>query len=718
MSHKQSSHDSASNDADARIRDSPTTTSQPPQLESNSAHAEDGNHEETDMCSPEESARRLAVEAHEHELNEQIRVELETQEREAIWRLRMQAENLNNPQTSHTQPQTPPLIIGAPLGKNLSVVEAARRLVSQWEAIHESTLSSNPEAAGPILEELNQTRAQLDALTAQQHGEDTHNLLLDDPYQDPATTPLNSLQAHKEEAIASRINFLTDSLPDSSFPPEHANITAAISLYRAARIPYSANWALIYAGHLVDFAPNYVSFTADRAARLDRYSRLHGEGWLWIEPPLARDAGAAPSPFFSARKSTFLPETDSAYDMGHYSVTMSFRRMKSLAYCGAEPLLRSMSMSKKRKCEDRDDEEEAAMLSLKEWPTSIAEDVSDEEYDDADAASDSDLPGFPPRCPRKSKPSAPSSSSRSGIKPPSSLRKNRPSRHPHMARDSSAPTLHFRTLLDSGSTLPMLYNRDARALGIHRASYAAVSRIAVETASDKMAIWLYEMEVAVVDTATCEPLVSASSPVWPAEEPMLGGITLVMVRNSPKAGSDSFSSPGGGTDAIAKTTAEGKTTFLEKATSLIDIAEGRDYGRLSGLLPFKVCYMQSTPGLRTIWMGEDRRDVLGAHRMPGQMRWAPGTGTVCDPGHPRDTWKTACGDDDGRPALLRMAHEEAVSGYGEQRASLVDVEEKRWKGRSEVTVTDKNGVRLKHVIEPRLLDSQREKRLKKIRLFE
>ncbi|KAK1672287.1 hypothetical protein BDP55DRAFT_588366, partial [Colletotrichum godetiae] len=560
----------------------------------------------------------------------------------------MQAENLNNPQTSHTQPQTLPLVIGAPLGKNLSVVEAARRLVSQWEAIHESTLSSNPEAAGPILEELNQTRAQLDALTAQQHGEDTHNLLLDDPYQDPALTPLNSLQAHKEEAIASRINFLTDSLPDSSFPPEHANITAAISLYRASRIPYSANWALIYAGHLVDFAPNYVSFTADR------------------------DAGAAPSPFFSARKSTFLPETDSAYDMGHYSVTMSFRRMKSLAYCGAEPLLRSMSMSKKRKCENRDDEEEAAMLSLKDWPTSIAEDVSDEEYDDADTASDSDLPGFPPRCPRN-------------------LRKNRPSRHPHMARDSSAPTLHFRTLLDSGSTLPMLYNRDARALGIHRASYAAVSRIAVETASDKMAIWLYEMEVAVVDTATCEPLVSASSPVWPAEELMLGGITLVMVRNSPKAGSDSFSSPGGGTDAIAKTTAEGKTTFLEKATSLIDIAEGRDYGRLSGLLPFKVCYMQSTPGLRTIWMGEDRRDVLGAHRMPGQMRWAPGTGTVCDPGHPRETWKTACGDDDGRPALLHMAHEEAVSGYGEQRASLVDVEEKRWKGRSEVTVTDKNG---------------------------
>ncbi|KAK7459782.1 hypothetical protein Landi51_00031 [Colletotrichum acutatum] len=676
------------------------------------------HHKETDVCGPEEAARRLEVEAHERELDEQIRTELETQEREAIWRRRLQAESINNnPQTSQAPSQTPPLVIGAPLGKNLTVVEAARRLVKQWEAIYESTLSSCPDAAGPILEELTQARARLDTLVAHQqqhHGEDTQIPLLDE---DPTTTPLNSLQAHKDQAIASRVKFLTDSLPDSSFPPERANITAAISLYSASRIPYSANWALIYAGHLVDFAPNYASFTADRAARLARYNRLHGEGWLWIEPPLARNAGGGPSPFFSARKSTFLPETDSTYDMGHYSVTMSFRRMKSFAYCGAEPLLRSMAVSKKRKHEEcNDNDEEAAMVNLKDWPV-VAE---NEDYDDLDAASDSDLPCFPPRYARKPKSPAPSSSSRAGIKPPSALRRNRPSRHPHMARDPAAPTLHFRTLLDSGATLPMLYNRDARALGIERGFYAAVSRISVETASDTVATWLYEMEVAVVDTVTCEPLVSASSPVWPAEEPMLGGITLVMVHGSPKAGSGSFASPGGGMDAVAKTTAEGGTTFLEKATSLVDIAEGRDYGRLSGLLPFKVCYVQSTPGLRTIWMGEDRRDVLGAHRMPGQMRWAPGTGKVCDPGHPREVWKTICRDDDRRPAVLRMEHEEAVviSGYGEKGTSLVDVEEKGWKGRSEVTVTDKNGVRVRHVIEPRTLDSQQEKQRKKVRLFE
>ncbi|KAF4783984.1 hypothetical protein HER10_EVM0002610 [Colletotrichum scovillei] len=720
MSRQQSPDDSGSDGVDTHIRDSPAAVSQfPSQPESNSAHAEDGNHQETDVCGPEEAARRLEVEAHERELDEQIRIEIDAQEREAIWRRQVQAESpSNNPQTSQASSQTPPLVIGAPLGKNLTVVEAARRLVAQWEAIHESTLSSTPDAAGPILEELTRARAQLDALTAQQqqhHGEeDTHVPLL---YEDSVTTPLNSLQAHKDQAIASRIKFLTDSLQDSSFPPEHANITAAISLYRASRIPYSANWTLIYAGHLVDFAPTYASFTADRAARLARYSRLHGEGWLWIEPPLARDAGCGPSPFFSARKSTFLPETDSTYDMGHYSVTMSFRRMKSLAYCGAEPLLRSMAVSKKRKHEEcNDNDEEAAMANLKDWPV-VAE---NEEYDDLDAASDSDLPCFPPRYTRRPKSRTPSSSSRAGIKPPSALRQNRPSRHPHMARDPSAPTLHFRTLLDSGATLPMLYNRDARALGIERGSYAAISRISIETASDTVATWLYEMEVAVVDTVTCEPLVSASSPVWRAEEPMLGGITLVMVNGSSKTGSGSFASPRGGMDAVAKTTAEGGTTFLEKATSLVDMAEGRDYGRLSGLLPFKVCYVQSTPGLRTIWMGEDRRDVLGAHRMPGQMRWAPGTGKVCDPGHPREVWKTVCRDDGGKPAVLRMEHEKAavISGYGEKGVSLIDVEEKGWKGRSEVTVTDKNGVRARHVIEPRTLNSQREKQRKKVRLFE
>ncbi|KAK1990643.1 hypothetical protein LX36DRAFT_532158, partial [Colletotrichum falcatum] len=105
-------------------------------------------------------------------------------------------------------------------------------------------------------------------------------------------------------------------------------------------------------------------------------------------------------------------------------------------------------------------------------------------------------------------------------------------------------------------------------------------------------------------------------------------------------------------------------------------------------------------------VGEDRRDVLGAQRMPGQMRWAPGTGRVCDPGHPRELWKSVCGSDGGRPALLRMAHEEGAVGGGGGAVRMVDVEEKGWKGRSEVLVVDKNGVRERHVIEPSKLLKQ------------
>ncbi|KAK2063241.1 hypothetical protein LY76DRAFT_496102, partial [Colletotrichum caudatum] len=105
-------------------------------------------------------------------------------------------------------------------------------------------------------------------------------------------------------------------------------------------------------------------------------------------------------------------------------------------------------------------------------------------------------------------------------------------------------------------------------------------------------------------------------------------------------------------------------------------------------------------------VGEDRRDVLGAQRMPGQMRWAPGTGRVCDPGHPRELWGSACGGDGGRPALLRMAHEGGAAAEGGGGVRVVDVEEKGWKGRSEVLVVDGDGVRRKHIIEPRRLLEQ------------
>ncbi|KAK2010386.1 hypothetical protein LZ32DRAFT_511649, partial [Colletotrichum eremochloae] len=410
------------------------------------APAEEDDDGSRSDASSDAAARQLAIEEHEEHLREQVRIELDAQDRESAWRRRLQTES-SNPQLQQTPSLPPPLIIGAPLGRNLTAIEAATRLVSQWEAIHESTLQSTPDAASPILEELTEARAQLAALIAQQQQASSLSAFpLEGETQNPAATPLNSLDAHKAAAIASRIELLTESLEDSHFPPERANITAVVSLYRAGRIPYSVNWALIYAGHLVDFAPTYASFTADRADRLNRYARLHGEGWLWIEPPLSREPGGPT--FFSARRGTFLPENDTSYDMGHYSVTMSFRRMKNLVYRGA-PVAEASGKRKQdhvSRGSDEYDDNEGVIRAGESWPAYF----SDEDPDASAVSSD--------------------------LTPSSALRASRPSRHPCMARDHAAPTLHFRLLLDSGATLPLIYDHDARALGIRRATYAAVSR--------------------------------------------------------------------------------------------------------------------------------------------------------------------------------------------------------------------------------------------------
>jgi hypothetical protein len=44
--------------------------------------------------------------------------------------------------------------------------------------------------------------------------------------------------------------------------------------------------------------------------------------------------------------------------------------------------------------------------------------------------------------------------------------------------------------------------------------------------------------------------------------------------------------------------------------------------RLSGMLPFVACYVASAPTRDGIHLGEDRNDVLGSHKMPGQKKWS------------------------------------------------------------------------------------------------
>ena len=55
--------------------------------------------------------------------------------------------------------------------------------------------------------------------------------------------------------------------------------------------------------------------------------------------------------------------------------------------------------------------------------------------------------------------------------------------------------------------------------------------------------------------------------------------------------------------------------------------------RLSGMIPFLACYVSVVPTRNILCLGEDRNDVLGAHKMPGQTRWDISTPSNIDAGY-------------------------------------------------------------------------------------
>lgn len=69
--------------------------------------------------------------------------------------------NLSRPADDGWQPS---IVIGQSLGENLSRAERARREVRQWEAVYEHTLRTTPEGVGPILEQLEAARRELDGM--------------------------------------------------------------------------------------------------------------------------------------------------------------------------------------------------------------------------------------------------------------------------------------------------------------------------------------------------------------------------------------------------------------------------------------------------------------------------------------------------------------------------------------------------------------------------
>lgn len=129
-------------------------------------------------------------------------------------------------------------------------------------------------------------------------------------------------------------------------------------------------------------------------------------------------------------------------------------------------------------------------------------------------------------------------------------------------------------------------------LGIDRDRYAAQTIERVLTANGFIESRSYEMCVTVLNHDN-EDLVDANDAVWPNNSKYLGGLCPVLICQGHENGD---------------VNAEG---FAGAA-------------RLSGILPFLACYYTSVPTRNKIYFGEDRNDVVGVMRFPGQRRWEMG----------------------------------------------------------------------------------------------
>ncbi|KLO86750.1 uncharacterized protein LW93_11533 [Fusarium fujikuroi] len=177
--------------------------------------------------------------------------------------------------------------------------------------------------------------------------------------------------------------------------------------------------------------------------------------------------------------------------------------------------------------------------------------------------------------------------------------------------DSTAPRVCFLMQLDSGATHPSLHKTDIAYLAIDSKTYPAQTHTTVVTASSTTVAALYEIRVDIC-RHNGESLVG-EEPVFPNDRRQIGGIVPVMVL----------------VDSTEDQSKPLDEWYIEALKNGEDVSEeamaarykGQDECRLSGMLPFQVCYFSGAPGAPTFWFGEDRRDVLGADRMPGHQRW-------------------------------------------------------------------------------------------------
>lgn len=308
---------------------------------------------------------------------------------------------------------------------------------------------------------------------------------------------------------------LKDALAKSSFGPEQDNIKCAIDAYIEKKIPYREEYTLIWAGKVVDTAATYAEFSIDRGARLDKYRKQHGSGWLWYETGLK----VKPSEIARQSRACELARDVLSSGLGHYYVSQCF--MKRSGY----------------------------VMRL-------------EQHGDGEQ-----------------------------LQPPAQITDawlNTPAGE--VFCQQVGPRIAFRSLLDSGASMPSLMSYDLTLLGIDRKHYACQSIVPLMTAMGIKNSCMYELHVTVLDEQLRE-LVDPTDAVWPYHGKYLGGIIPV-------------------------------AESLEAPDEYLNEVEGfTANGRLSGLGPFLASYVSSAPSRNTIFLGEDRNDVLGISKLPGQRRW-------------------------------------------------------------------------------------------------
>ncbi|KAL2023650.1 hypothetical protein VTK56DRAFT_1807 [Thermocarpiscus australiensis] len=183
--------------------------------------------------------------------------------------------------------------------------------------------------------------------------------------------------------------------------------------------------------------------------------------------------------------------------------------------------------------------------------------------------------------------------------------------------DPDGPRIIWDTLLDSGATLPCLFEADLPLLRIHPERYAAQSGRIIATAESVTRMRVYELDVGVYAGGDTTTRTSTAKTQPPEEEAKAEDEEEASPNPTPTPDDDD---PDNDPPILGRCTLP-VVALPGAAASDFDDAAEQAPDRLSGLLPFHVCYVSGAPGNFRLWMGSGRRDVLGAGRLPGGMRY-------------------------------------------------------------------------------------------------